>query len=297
MKQALVGTLREHRLWEPGERVAIAMSGGLDSTVLGHLLVSTRGMHGAALSVVHVHHGLQSRSDEWAAQVRRWAECHDLPCIVHRAQLNDPSEATARAARFAFFGSLPVDRVALAHHQQDQAETVLINLLRGTGPRGLAGMRLRRDRYVRPLLDVPKKRLLRYARRHGLQWCEDPSNQTDTYLRNRVRQQILPVLESVREGAVSSLARSATLAAEDADLLEQLAAVIPPTVQALRDRPRPLARRVVRRLVPGASVAQVEAVLGLVRAGRGELMLGPKRSIAVVDGDLVVRGAGGSKAG
>lgn len=297
MRQQLLRAVRAHSLWAPGERVAVAVSGGRDSMALLHLLVATRGTHRAVLSAVHVDHGLHPESGRWAGFVRDWCQDREIPVQVHRVEVVGGSEAAARSARYAVFDALETDHVALAHHARDQAETVLLNLVRGTGPRGLGGMAFRRGRYVRPLLGTSTASIGRYAATECLTWVEDPSNSTDTPLRNRIRRHLIPALEALRAGAVDALSRSASIAAEDAGFLDDLASTLPLDLAALQQAPRPLARRRIRQLHPGLTVGQVEAVLAAIRAGRGEVQIGRTTSIRVVASGVRLHEASGSPSG
>src|SRR3954471_12488717 len=161
-----------------GRRIAIALSGGMDSVVLLHLLKDHSGV-----TAVHVHHGLSPNADAWAAFCRRLCKRWGVPLSVFHVRVNKKGkglEAAAREARYAAFGKVKADVIALAHHLDDQAETVLMNLLRGTGLRGAGGMRplarFEGKLLARPLLEIPRKDLESYARLHRLQWIEDETN-------------------------------------------------------------------------------------------------------------------------
>ena len=187
-----------------------------------------------------------------------------------------------RRARYTRLDALATDVVALAHHRDDQAETVLVNLLRGTGAGGLEGMAWKRGRYVRPLLGVSRADLGAWAAHRGLLWRDDPTNLSDRFLRNRIRREVLPLLEDVREGAVEALARSATLAADQGALLDALIDADP------QGRPGPdglsadwlarahpaLARRAVHRAWAPISTAQADAVIAAAVHGEGRIEAG-----------------------
>lgn len=210
--------------------VVVAYSGGLDSTVLLHLLANRSGPS-AGLRAVHIHHGLQAAADDWAEHCARTCEQWQIPLRIERVTVASDSgnglEAAARDARRAVFAQqLHRDEwLALAHHLDDQAETFLLRALRGSGNQGLAAMRERRDfaqgQLWRPLLQVPRAALLAYAQHHQLQWIEDPSNARDDYDRNFLRLQVMPLLAQRWPQVADAFARSATLAADSEALLAE----------------------------------------------------------------------------
>nr|WP_240954442.1 tRNA lysidine(34) synthetase TilS [Solimonas marina] len=213
-------------------RVWVAFSGGLDSTLLLHLL---REAGVGELRAVHVHHGLQAAADRWAREARR--VCRDLgvPLTVRRvtvdADHDGGPEAAARAARYAVFEALlkPGDWLATAHHQDDQAETVLLRALRGSGIAGLAAMAptapLGRGTLWRPLLDQPRRALRAEAERRGLSWIDDPHNVDARYARSYLRTEIMPRLQRHWPQAGQSLARLAARADDTQALLRALAEI------------------------------------------------------------------------
>jgi len=216
--------------------LCVAYSGGLDSTVLLHLLVQLhkQGLLMAPLRAVHVHHGLQAAADDWMRhcelQCATWqvafAACH--VDVILRA--GDSPEAAARDARYAAFAATlqSGEFLVQAHHANDQAETLLLRLLRGSGLSGLGGMpeqrSLAQGSLLRPLLGVDRHDLHGYAQANGLEWIEDPSNAEIRFDRNFVRSQVLPVLQQRWPSAIDSLQRSASLFGEVGELLDQLAA-------------------------------------------------------------------------
>jgi tRNA(Ile)-lysidine synthase len=213
----------------PGGPVLVGFSGGLDSTVLLHALAADPAQRERGLRVLHVHHGLHAEADAWAAHCRRI--CHEwgLACEVLGVSVDRESglglEGAARAARHAAFAEAlaPGESLALAHHRGDQAETVLLRLLRAAGSEGLAAMRTLRPfaqgQLWRPLLELPRERLREYAQARGLRWLEDPANADEAFDRNFLRGRALPLLSTRWPEAEAALARSASLLAEDAQLL------------------------------------------------------------------------------
>lgn len=211
----------------------IAFSGGLDSQVLLHALATQRDRLPAPLGALHVNHNLQPDAPAWAEHCR--AVCAALGVEYHvlsvqaEPKSGESPEAAARTARYcALSSAVPPGGVLLtAHHQDDQAETLLLQLLRGAGPKGLAAMPACTFSegvcLLRPLLDVARDELHAYARQHGLRWVDDPSNARTDYDRNYLRHHILPRLRERWPAAGATLARAARHQAEAAALLEELA--------------------------------------------------------------------------
>ncbi|WP_173052084.1 tRNA lysidine(34) synthetase TilS [Candidatus Nitrotoga sp. AM1P] len=212
--------------------ILLGLSGGVDSVVLLHLLQHLSLRCSWHLSALHVHHGINSKADVWAVF------CADL-CALYGVSLQVEHvniaplrslgiEAAARKLRHAALAQQQVDFVALAHHLDDQAETLLLQLLRGAGVRGVSAMpaikhRANAPTLLRPLLNVSRSILLKYAQQHNLQWVEDESNADDTYPRNFLRHRILPLLEQRFPAYRKTLLRSAQHFAEATELLDELA--------------------------------------------------------------------------
>lgn len=205
-------------------RYLVAYSGGLDSTVLLHALARFRDSLDVPLIAVHINHGWHADALAWEAHCSVIARQLDVPFLSRQLAIaaDDTSgpEAAARAARYAAIRELmqPFDCVLSAHHEDDQAETLLLNLLRGSGPAGLAGIgafqAFGSGWLMRPMLDVSRSALESYAREHDLEWVDDPSNAESRYDRNFLRREVLPVLRKRWPATVSRLAHSAQLAAE-----------------------------------------------------------------------------------
>lgn len=211
----------------------LALSGGVDSVVLLHVLCSLRNLHPFELQAIHIHHGLSPRADEWQELCARVCAAHGVELCVHHVQIagDDPAgiEAAARRERQQIFSGLSADFVLTAHQQNDQAETLLLQLLRGAGPKGLAAMaEVRRPpgwhaTHLRPLLGVARAAVQDYALSHRLVWVEDDSNRDVRFRRNALRQQVLPALQAHFPAATATLARAAALQADAAGLLDDLA--------------------------------------------------------------------------
>lgn len=205
----------------PGATVCVALSGGCDSTVLLDALARLAPRRRLALQAVHVHHGLSPNASRWAAQARALCARAGVRCVVARVSVlpgggGKGIEAAAREARYRVLGRQRADWIALGHHQDDQAETVLLQLLRGAGARGLSAMPRVREgrRWLRPLLDLPRRAIEACARARALEWVEDESNACEEHDRNFLRHGVLPLLRERFPGTGAALARSARLLAE-----------------------------------------------------------------------------------
>ncbi|BDB18115.1 tRNA(Ile)-lysidine synthase [Pseudomonas sp. CYM-20-01] len=233
MKPALPARLLQTLApWRSAPAWHIAFSGGLDSTVLLHLLANLAKTETLPpLSAVHVHHGLQAAADAWPAHCQSICDSLGVPLRVMRVQVRPGAslERAARDARYQAFTEVAgAGQVVLTgQHRDDQAETLLFRLLRGAGVRGLAAMpvqrRLAGGDLVRPLLNVSRAELEAYAHTHQLQWIEDPSNADSRFSRNYLRHRVLPALMERWPQAVSSLARTAEHLSEAQGLLDELA--------------------------------------------------------------------------
>ncbi|MFG0720479.1 tRNA lysidine(34) synthetase TilS [Pseudomonas sp. GLN_6] len=218
--------------WRNAPGWCVALSGGLDSTVLLHLLASLAQRETLPpLSAIHIHHGMQAVADAWPAHCRELCAALSVPLQVEYVQVAPGAslERAARDARYAaFVARLGTGELLLtAQHRDDQAETLLFRLLRGAGVQGLSAMPVSRTlgagRLVRPLLNCSRDELLAYAREHKLAWVEDPSNADERFSRNYLRRQVLPALLSRWPQAATNMARSAAHLSEAAQLLDELA--------------------------------------------------------------------------
>lgn len=266
--------------------IAVGFSGGVDSTVLLHVLHALAPAHGYALRAVHVHHGISPNADAWARFCRRLCRNWRIPLSTLRVDVGSRRgkglEAAAREARRAALVGVAADGIALAHHLDDQAETVLLSLLRGAGVRGASGMRplgrLGGMMLLRPLLEVPRAELLRYARANDLQWVDDESNRDVAHARNYLRLRVAPLLEQRYPRWREALGRAARHFADADAMLRQIGggdSAARLRLAQLRSRTDPAARVLLREyfaahgLRPPATGRLAEMVRQLTGAAAG----------------------------
>lgn len=256
----VAGTLQE--VVEPGARLTLGLSGGIDSVVLLDILRRFARRLRFRLSALHVNHGISPRAERWAAFCRGLCRAHRVPFKAVKVDVarGESLEAAARAARYRVFRGQEADYVVLAHHLDDQVETLLLQLLRGAGVKGLAGMPVLRKQeagsrrqdsgfgiqrenarrakrrslhpgsgipspaLLRPLLEVPRSEIAAYARKRRLAWVEDESNLDPGFDRNFLRHRALPLIEQRFPGYRKTLARAAAHLAEASRVLDDLAA-------------------------------------------------------------------------
>ena len=223
-----------------GKRIAVALSGGLDSVVLLDTVCKAQTKNQPSqIFAFHIHHGLQKQADDWLIFCEKLAKRYQIHFDFRLLHLIGEErgniESRARAGRYEALADLcieyGIEDLLLAHHQNDQAETVLLQILRGAGVAGASGMPHSRVfdtkegeiTLWRPLLNQNRKELEAYAKEHKLKWIEDPSNQDVQYRRNAIRKIIIPALEKIQPEAIANLARSAGLLGEAQALLDRLA--------------------------------------------------------------------------
>lgn len=212
----------------PGQHLALGLSGGLDSVVLLDLLAQLRQPLQFRLSATHVNHQLSPQAGDWAAFCSLLCETYAVPLDIAVVQVpfqpGDSLEAVARAVRHEALNYAATDFIVLAHHLDDQAETLLLQLLRGCGVEGASAMAEQNNRLLRPLLKIPRVQLEQYARHRGLNWVEDESNLDTCFDRNFLRHRVLPVLAERFPAYRETLLRASRNFSESALLLEELAA-------------------------------------------------------------------------
>ncbi len=308
LEQKALCALRQYPLFSQGDRIAVGVSGGADSVALLRFLAALRPQFGWDLVVCHIHHGLRgAEADRDECFVRALAEQLGLPCAVSRIDaaalaLRDhiSVEEAGRMARYAFFAQTAGEggRIATAHTLDDSIETVLMNLVRGTGLRGLCGIPRIRGNIVRPLLDCTRAEVEDYLGALGQPYCTDSTNLTDDYTRNRIRHDILPRLCALNQNFPGAMARMLPRLAAQQALTDCLAAQSAQQLQAacgglsrqgLSALPEPVCDRLLLRLLEQnrlpVSAAAVERMTETLRTG-GKLDLAARSWFFVAQGDL-----------
>jgi tRNA(Ile)-lysidine synthase len=263
------------RLARSARTIAVGLSGGVDSVVLLHQL-KDRGV-----SAIHVHHGLSPNADAWASFCRSLCKKLDIPFKVKRVKVRRAGqglEAAAREARYEAFRAADADVIALAHNLDDQAETVLMNLLRGAGARGASGMAERTRSggkvFLRPLLGTTRKEILAYAHRHELEWIEDESNADQALTRNFIRRSVGPLLEAKFPRWKESIARAARhIAKKEAGREEMLRKFL--QSKGLRAPSEAKLAEMLKQLAAGGSRTLIEHDGARLRVYRSKVLLDP----------------------
>ena len=308
--QRIIHTIKAYQMIQPGMRVLAAVSGGADSVCLLVTLAGYRSQIDFSLSVVHVEHGLRGEESlEDAQYVRKLCEALKVPFYLESVDAKRVAkerhlsvEEAARSLRYEAFykvaRKLQADRIAVAHNENDQAETVLLQLLRGTGPQGLTGIPPVRGNIVRPLLDTPRRDIERYIAEHELAYVTDETNGDTAYARNRLRLEIWPELEGINPRAAEHIACTADILRRENAYLDALAAERLRSTgtgvdcEALLAAPEALRPRMLRLLLDRLPTGRKDlgavhlAALEQLAAGEGALSL-PEGVEAVCRGGVL----------
>lgn len=295
---------------EKGEVILCAVSGGRDSMCLLHYLHSLAPAYGFTVAAGHFNHQMRAEADADEQFVRTFCAERNIPFYTAAAPVYERAEAwnlsveeTGRRLRYEFLSrtgsQIGATRIATAHHGRDNAETVLLNLLRGTGTEGLGGIPPVRGKFIRPLLQTSREEIEAYCTEHGIPFVEDSTNRDTHYARNRLRLELWPQLETINNNLTAALGRTAAIVRAENDYLDALAEGKLPAegtavpLDTLRQAPEVLRRRMLRlmlhRLPTGkkdVSAAHIGAMLELVEKGRGTLTLPDGARIRCAEGTM-----------
>ena len=261
MLNKLQSLIRQYDMLAPGQRVFCAVSGGADSMALLWSLYLLREKLQISLSAAHFNHGLRGEeSDRDEAFVRDFCAGYGIDFVCGRAQVTANAkglEAAARDARYAFLENLP-GKIATAHTADDNAETVLMHLVRGTGLKGLGGITPVRGSLIRPMLTVTRREVLAFLAEYSIPYVTDSSNETDDFLRNRLRHHVMPLLQQENPRLAENLSAMAQQLRLDEQALRDLAGESTPTVTALRQMPPAVQSRALAQLLQRSGVREPE---------------------------------------
>ncbi len=276
MKRRVWETIREFHMLEPEEKVLCALSGGADSVSLLLCLAEL----GVDVCACHLNHGLRGEAaDADEAFCRSLCEREGIPFVARRCDAAEEARCTgqsvetaARELRYRFFAAcaeeLGADKIATAHTADDNLETMLFRLIRGTGTAGLAGIPPVRDNIIRPLLRVERREIEAYLTARGQKWCTDATNNEDICTRNRIRHQVIPALREIVPEAAQHAAEAAMLLRQDDAALTALAQNMPEThtLHWMQKQPEAVRSRAIRRVLAAAGVPEGETGLRHIRA-------------------------------
>ena len=267
IKEKFLRAVREHHMLRTGETVLAAVSGGADSAALLLLLYEIRTREGFNLAAAHFEHGIRGQESQEdmrfvrelckALDVVCYCECGDVPALAEKRKRG--IEEAARSARYDFLNRtadrIGADRIALGHHREDQAETILLHLIHGCGVDGICGMPFVRERFIRPMLDISREEIEGFLKDRGITWRNDLTNDDNVHVRNRLRNQVLPQLRLINPRVDEALCRTAALAQHAAGLINAEA------LQMLQDRIHRFPGGVFWRETPGRMRAEALRLL------------------------------------
>ncbi len=262
MLNKLLSFIRRYEMFTPEEEVVCAVSGGADSVALLFAMYLLQEKLQLRLSAAHFNHGLRGEeSDRDEAFVRAFCDRFAIPLYCSRGQVTaGPKglEAAAREARYAFFDTLP-GKIATAHTADDNAETVLMHLVRGTGLKGLGGITPVRGRIIRPMLGITRQEVLSFLAEYHLDYVTDSSNETDAFLRNRLRHRVMPLLKEENPRLAENLSAMALSLRWDEEALETLAGKELPPVSQLQKLPTAIQSRLLAEFLTQSGVKEPES--------------------------------------
>lgn len=262
MLSKLSAFIRQYKMLNPGDAVICAVSGGADSVALLFALYLLQEKLEFTLSAAHFNHGLRGEeSDRDQKFVEQLCAGYGIPLHIGNAQITAGEkglEAAAREARYRYFSGLP-GKIATAHTADDNAETVLMHLVRGTGLKGLGGIPPVRGNLIRPMLTVTRQEVLSFLAEYHLSCVHDSTNDTDTFFRNRIRHQVMPLLRQENPRLCENVSAMALRLREDEQILSQLAAGETPDVPTLKNMPDALRRRHLALFLQRCGVKEPES--------------------------------------
>lgn len=318
----LIQSIKQQHIIKPHDCLVVGLSGGPDSVCLLHALSQLKKTMPLTLYAAHLNHNLRGMdANQDAGFAMAFSKQLGIHCIVKSEQVEEVAkreklsiEAAARQCRYNFLeevaNKIGADKIAVAHHLNDQAETLLLHLLRGSGLTGLVGMVQQRERIIRPLLKIRREEILRYCEEHQLTYCHDATNDEPVVMRNRVRLELIPLMETYNPEVVKALGRTAALLERDEEALNTLSEEAWAQcsrqdqkdtfeTHSLKNLPDAILSRVIRRIWRSQTetnhtlqLVHVEQVMKAVRTSLGEkhFQLPGGVTLTVTREELVCRG-------
>ena len=290
MLNKLAAFIRRYDMLQPGDRVVCAVSGGADSMALLIAMYLLREKLQIEVSAAHFNHRLRAEeSDRDEAFVREFCQGYGIPFLCASAQVTAGKkglEAAAREARYAFLQGLP-GKIATAHTADDNAETVLMHLVRGTGLKGLGGITPVRGKLIRPMLGVTRQEVLAFLQEYSIPYVTDSSNETDDFLRNRLRHHVVPLLKQENPRLAENMSAMALELRQDEQALEQMAEATPASVSQLKTMSPAVQNRVLAALLQQSGVKEPERAH--IELARGLLYSENPSAVAQFPGGITVR--------
>jgi len=278
------------------EDVVVALSGGADSVALLNVMKSLAGEYGLNISACHVNHGLREAAAADEAFVRELCEREQIPLVVRAAEImvakHQSVEEVARKARYGIFAEVSQGKkIAVAHTASDNEETVLFNLIRGTGLKGLCGIPPTRDNIIRPLILCERSEVEAYCREHGLLYVTDESNFSEAFTRNKIRLSLLPLIREINPAFTGGITRMCGLLREDEAFLEsQISGDF--DVKTLSGLKKPLQARIIGGILSKNNISpsslRIAQIAGIVEKGKGKVNLKKNRFAVVCDNKLKI---------
>jgi len=279
--------IRQYNMIFAGEQVTIALSGGADSVALLHILLDL----GYDVSAVHVNHNLRgeesNRDQEFVFDLCSRLNINlKIHSITIQQKKHQSLEEAAREVRYSLFEG----KTATGHTASDNAETVFLNLIRGTGLKGLCGIPPVRDNIIRPLILCTRTEVEEYCAANNLQYVTDSSNLSDEFTRNKLRLSLIPVIKELNPAFDGTITRMCEILREDSDFLENLAKFDDLTIKHLQSLEKPLLTRIIMRLLShnniSASNLRISQIIEIVEAGRGKINL-EKHKFALISDEIL----------
>ena len=296
MIDKIKAAIQQYNMLGQGDSVTVALSGGADSVALFHAMIDLREELDLVISACHVNHNLRGEeSDKDEVFVRDLCGRLQVPIAVRSVDVksirkkHQSTEETAREARYGFFAEIP-GKIATAHTASDNAETVLLNLIRGTGLKGLCGIPPVRGKHIRPLILCERRDIEDFCRSRGLRYVTDSTNLSDEFTRNKIRLSLFPLINEINPSFTNCVTRMSGILREDSDFLESLTQRGDYSVKTLKSLEKPLLNRIIIDLLSNNKLSpsntRIAQIIKIIETESGKVNL-EKHKFAVIEGEML----------